>query len=108
MLLQVLYTFLREKVLGLLIINNHQSLIIFPHLFPYEKIVAGEEWTLTMSVVWTSCQKADNVTDVTTCEKDTSRPSSYCKVTVYLNPLEEKREVSGFKCIAVDDKTVNL
>lgn len=63
-----------------------------------KKIVAGEEWTLEMSVTWTKCKKTDAVKDVATCKKDINEPASHCTVTIYLKPWVESREVSGFKC----------
>ncbi|KAK7028035.1 hypothetical protein SK128_006390 [Halocaridina rubra] len=86
-------------------IKSMDSLSEDPHVRKVEKIhsakkqiVAGINYYLNVTVVWTTCLKADEVEDLSTCRRDTSRNPLLCNIVVYERSWEKYRKVMEASC----------
>lgn len=68
------------------------------------QVVAGVNYKLDITVYWTTCLKADEVEDLSKCERDTNEPTLSCHIVVYERPWQNYRKVTEATCNPVNGK----
>lgn len=63
-----------------------------------KQVVAGFNYRLNMKVYWTTCLKEDHIEDLSSCERDPSRPYQTCEVVVYEKPWANHIELTSASC----------
>ncbi|XP_069942203.1 uncharacterized protein [Cherax quadricarinatus] len=88
-------------------INDPNVRVVEKVISAQKQIVSGINWKLQVQLSWTTCRKEEKVQDLSTCEKDPSKPSSICNVIVYEVPWKNHMEVTDTSCTTVEDDTQN-